>query len=672
MNYLGELKDFLPKVFKEIREDILNDSDTYFFIKDKKVIEDLIKTQEEILSSYLEGFPHQNDIEISKLKEFYKNLKIPYFVISKNIDLLKIKLLERISIEKEISSKEFLLEIKTYIENLENMIAYQYILSEIENIKELAESPFTKYLLYNQHISFLQQIYSSIKENNLSKFPIITAKECDFYKYLSYPESVMVCLDSNLCTYLEKLHDVIHQTSNVFFVFFSKGKYKEAYASLKGLIENSMNLSKTLAGLYFTAFSDTETNFFKTLKYLVDNSNSGNFIFIIDIYKQRFLNQIYNEEKVNKILKETYKALEELVKDKRENILLIKGYTANFYMLATNVTEEFCKELISKIKSSVEKSCKINGHFIDLKVSISVLRLNKYSEFSYTDLVQILHHLKELAKLNENRIYLATSEKEEQEIKDWLNKKYKDRFFIQSKLKQKMIEVVFQPIFSIKEENIVHLESLARIKKDDGSLIPAGVFIDLVYELDLITKLDSLVLESILLKKDLIKKMSNKLFLNLSYESLTNPDFLNDLSIFMKEMKDFEITFEITEQKLVKDISIIENIKQEFGNVRFAIDDFGSGYSSLRTVIELIESNCLQILKIDGSLIKELPNRRFVQKVVKAISSMADALNVKTVAEFVEDSKTLNLLNDYNINFAQGYYLSKPKTIEELILEKAI
>ena len=288
MRYLDVLKEFLPQVFKEIKEDILNDSDTYYFIEDKKVIEDLIKTQEEILFSYLEGFSHQNDIELSKLKEFYRKLKIPYVVIARNIDLLKVKLLERISIEKE-NSKEFLLEIKTYMENLENMIAYQYILSEIENIEELAKSPFTKYLLYNQHVVFLQKIYSSIKENDLSKFPILTAEECDFHKYLSYPESIMICLDSNLCMYLEKLHDVIHQITNAFFVFFSKGKYKEAYASLKELIENSMNLSKTLAGLYFIAFSDAETNFFKTLKYLVDNSSLENFIFIIDVYRLKSL-----------------------------------------------------------------------------------------------------------------------------------------------------------------------------------------------------------------------------------------------------------------------------------------------------------------------------------------------------------------------------------------------
>ncbi|RUM50988.1 MAG: hypothetical protein DSY47_00465, partial [Hydrogenothermus sp.] len=586
-------------------------------------------------------------------------------------DLLKVKLLERISIEKEINSKEFLLEIKTYMENLENMIAYQYILSEIENIEELAKSPFTKYLLYNQHVVFLQKIYSSIKENDLSKFPILTAEECDFHKYLSYPESIMICLDSNLCMYLEKLHDVIHQITNAFFVFFSKGKYKEAYASLKELIENSMNLSKTLAGLYFIAFSDAETNFFKTLKYLVDNSSLENFIFIIDVYRLKSLNQVYSEEKVNKILKEAYKVLEDFTKNNKENILLIKGSTANFYMLATNVTEEFGKELISKIKSSVEKPYKINGHFIDLKVSVGVLRLDKYSEFSYTDLVQILHHLKELAKLNENRIYLAVSEKEKNEVAKWLNKKYRDKFFVQSKLRQKKVEVVFQPIFSTKEKEMVHLETLARIRNDDGSLIPAGVFIDLTYELGLITRLDRLVLENVLLKKNLIKKLSDKLFLNLSYESLTSPEFLNDLRNFIKEMEDFEITFEITEQKLVKDISIIENIKREFENVRFAIDDFGSGYSSLKTVIELVESDCLQILKIDGSLIKELPSRKFVQRIVKAISSMADALNIKTVAEFVEDYKTLSLLDDYNISFAQGYYLSKPKTIEELILEKS-
>jgi EAL domain-containing protein (putative c-di-GMP-specific phosphodiesterase class I) len=135
-------------------------------------------------------------------------------------------------------------------------------------------------------------------------------------------------------------------------------------------------------------------------------------------------------------------------------------------------------------------------------------------------------------------------------------------------------------------------------------------------------------------------------------------------------MKNFNITFEITEQELLKDVEVLSQLKNEFPKVRFAIDDFGTGYSSLRLVANLAENKILHILKIDKSLILNLPEKMFTQKVVRAISLLSKSLGIKTVAEFVEDEETWNIVRELNVDYTQGFFISKPETIEELLIAK--
>jgi EAL domain-containing protein (putative c-di-GMP-specific phosphodiesterase class I) len=89
---------------------------------------------------------------------------------------------------------------------------------------------------------------------------------------------------------------------------------------------------------------------------------------------------------------------------------------------------------------------------------------------------------------------------------------------------------------------------------------------------------------------------------------------------------------------------------------RFALDDFGVGFSSFYYLRELP----LDIVKIDGSFIRQLPTNSMDQVFVKALTEMATALGKDTVAEFVEDEATLTLLKELGVIYAQGYYIGRP------------
>jgi len=96
---------------------------------------------------------------------------------------------------------------------------------------------------------------------------------------------------------------------------------------------------------------------------------------------------------------------------------------------------------------------------------------------------------------------------------------------------------------------------------------------------------------------------------------------------------------------------------------------FGSGYSSLKTVVEKVKRKILKILKIEGSLILNMQNDEYLRKIIKVISILGKEFMI-TVVEFVENKLVLEYLKEMKVNLVQDYYLFAPKTIEELLIEK--
>ena len=96
-----------------------------------------------------------------------------------------------------------------------------------------------------------------------------------------------------------------------------------------------------------------------------------------------------------------------------------------------------------------------------------------------------------------------------------------------------------------------------------------------------------------------------------------------------------------------------------------ALDDFGSGLSSF----EYLKNLPVNILKIDGSFIHNMPQSKTDYAIVYAVWKVAQTMNLTTVAEYVESKEILELLADMGVTYAQGYYTGKPVTLEKLLLE---
>ena len=151
-----------------------------------------------------------------------------------------------------------------------------------------------------------------------------------------------------------------------------------------------------------------------------------------------------------------------------------------------------------------------------------------------------------------------------------------------------------------------------------------------------------------------------KLAINLSANAFENDDLADYIeTVFEKHNVPPEnIVFEITESLAVRRPEHVERqiaIIRKLG-CKFALDDFGTGYSSFSYLQKLH----FDYIKIDGAFVKDLPNNPVDQKMVRLIAEIGREAGMQTVAEYVQNAETLELLGELGVDLAQGFFVGRP------------
>ena len=238
---------------------------------------------------------------------------------------------------------------------------------------------------------------------------------------------------------------------------------------------------------------------------------------------------------------------------------------------------------------------------------------------------------------------------------------------IQRILEERRITFFLQPIVDLVSGKISHFEVLMRFI-DNGKIVSAGVYIDLIYELGLIMEFDFLLLNVLREKKNLLAKLGKPIFLNISDEDLKFLSYRKELKNLLAEFENLGIpvSLEITEQVLFKEWGFIETLADRY-NLKFAVDDFGTGYSSLKLVADLVSQGMGNYIKLDCSLVREFPNNEYIRALVESVATFARKTELKLIGECVETEEHKNLLKDIGVHYGQGWYFYKPMPLEEAL-----
>jgi diguanylate cyclase (GGDEF)-like protein len=232
--------------------------------------------------------------------------------------------------------------------------------------------------------------------------------------------------------------------------------------------------------------------------------------------------------------------------------------------------------------------------------------------------------------------------------------------------------VPLSPHATAKEKALQHYEVLIRKFDATGQLIMPTSFISSAERYHLMPNIDRWVIKNTFAAYrqllDVSRDNCNYLFsVNLSGTSLSDKSLLG----FIREqfaiyaIPPSGICFEITETSAIVNLKNTINLFTALRKIgcKFALDDFGSGMSSFM----YLKNFEVDYLKIEGSFVREMHTNKIDHAMVQSIHSVAEALNIRTVAEFVENDEILNELIAIGIHYGQGMHLGAPIAIKKLI-----
>jgi len=230
---------------------------------------------------------------------------------------------------------------------------------------------------------------------------------------------------------------------------------------------------------------------------------------------------------------------------------------------------------------------------------------------------------------------------------------------IKTAIDNRKIISYFQPIFNNRTQKIEKYESLVRLVTEDGQILTPFHFLDVAKKGRYYSKITRIVLENSFAALSKIPEVA--ISINLSVHDIERDEITRYIEALLEDhSKDaHRIIFELLESEDIKDFLLvkkfIQNVKAK--GVQIAIDDFGTGYSNFERLLSY-EPN---ILKIDGSLIRNIDTNAISQNIVETIITFAQKQHLSTVAEYVENEAIYKIVRNMGIDYSQGYYFGKPE-----------
>jgi diguanylate cyclase (GGDEF)-like protein len=325
------------------------------------------------------------------------------------------------------------------------------------------------------------------------------------------------------------------------------------------------------------------------------------------------------------------------------------------------------REKANRIIDEMRKSFVLNGKEVHISCSVGIALYPEHGET-----------IEEVMQKADISMYKAKNEGKNQvviyndKIEKFMNSKFEMISDLKTSVKNNDFVVHYQTKATTEEGEITGLEALVRWNHPTRGLVYPNDFIPLAEEIGVIKDIDIFVLNKACQQIEKWMK-ENKNPYNISVN--ISPIFFNQNSFILtldKILSQYEInpsyiSVEITENIALKDIHLtqlkINQLKKR--NIKVHLDDFGRGYSSL----SYIKDYPVDYLKIDKVFIDDIINNEVDQTLVKTIVNVSNLLGIKVIFEGVETKEQLDVLKKIGCNEYQGYFLSKPKPIDDIDLK---
>lgn len=383
-------------------------------------------------------------------------------------------------------------------------------------------------------------------------------------------------------------------------------------------------------------------------------------IITIYLYQLKHINKVAGVEGGDYILQLTAKKLEELCGSRVFRI------TGKRFLVLTMSLQEY-EYYITQIKKMFETDMQMDADSSKPATPVILSGIVHGQKLGASGLM--LEYAEYLESLSMQNGMIEVIQDDQQTMDGFLyNKKVEQ--YLHTAIAQDLFEVYYQPVYSTEKNDFVTLEALSRLHHPELGWIAPDVFIQIAEKNHMIEQITDLQFKRICMfineHRGLMKKLFN-IKVNLSSLDLMRSDCS---SHFIRMMDDMDIhhdwiQFEITETVATEYNAGLGMVVDGFmaAGVRLCLDDFGSGYANLNTVMRLPFS----AIKIDRTLLFDICNDKkramFYQSIIETFHRMGYSI----VSEGVETEEEMSLLSSWGVDMIQGYYFSRPLPVEELL-----
>jgi diguanylate cyclase (GGDEF)-like protein len=389
----------------------------------------------------------------------------------------------------------------------------------------------------------------------------------------------------------------------------------------------------------------------------VSQKNIKSALLFVDLDQFKYVNDTLGHAAGDRLLKQ---AAEHLKNGIRKEDIVSRFGGDEFTILLSDVKQADVKAICTSLVQDMrDYHFHEAGHTFNIPCSIGVAMISSGS-ISPAELLaradMACHEAKSRGR-NRFHLYKTSGAEKKQMTADigWSQQ-------IQKALKEDLFVIHYQPIVDVRSGLPTHYEVLLRMQTGAKRLVPPAAFLPAASRFGLMTDVDQWVIRNALQGLAKLKAAGQDLTLtlNISGNIFEDADLYACIEDNLKthNLPAESIVLEITEQVAVRNIATAADQIAEISKLgcKFAIDDFGAGYSSYT----YLKSLPVHYIKIDGSFIKNLATDLVDQTIVRSISQIAKATNKKTIAEHVADAATFRSLYDLGVDFAQGYYVGRP------------
>ncbi len=368
----------------------------------------------------------------------------------------------------------------------------------------------------------------------------------------------------------------------------------------------------------------------------------------------------FGHHRCDDVLRQVYRVINDRT---RESDIVCRFGGDEFVIILNHLDATKTVQMADNIKNAIsEHAFTIEKYVRPLACSIGISFIDGSTSDSNLYLIQADTALFEAKRRGRNAVHVFNpNDGASDELRDNLDWSR----YVRQAITEDRMTLHFQPIVKISTRETVYYEALVRMIDQDGSLVMPDKFIPALESTGEMALLDRWVIKhaiALLSQSPLLKKIA----INLSAQAFKDKALVSIITdaLSVNNVAAEVITFELTESASLLDIVETNKVISELHQLgcSFAIDDFGSGFSSFAYLKELPAD----YIKLDGSFIRNLHKDKVDRALVHSIIKVVKALGRQTVAEFVENEEILTFLEQNGVDYVQGYHLGKPLPIEAI------